>query len=233
MPTADDIDSPITLELGDDALTSDELRRSVNAFDGLLKAMTRSVCRDDSSIEWFMRVKPGSLLLGADPGKTAGRQIVDEIKSAMDGSLDGNLPAIHADDVVKHIHTLAGIPGTRLWVGKKSRAITTDVYRVARAALRPGYTIRGSVEGRLSTLSEHSALAIYEPVWDRRIECVVPEGLLDGMRRLWRRRVVAHGLVHYRADGFPARIDADAVEPLPDDDELPTHGDVLGILRAE
>ena len=148
-------------------------------------------------------------------------------------SFEGRLPTIHSDDMVKHIHALSNIPKIRLWVGKEGHEITDDVYQTMKGALRPTHKILGSVEGRLSTLSEYRDLAIYEPVWGKRIECTVPDDLLDGMRHLWRKRVTARGVVHYRSDGFPVRIEAESVEPFPDDDQLPSHMDVLGILRAE
>ncbi len=233
MAVPSDIDAQITLELSGESLTSGELRKSIDAFDGLLGAMTRSVCRDDTSVEWFVRVKHGSLLFCADPEETADPDVIDEIKLVARRSLEGRPPAVHSDDVVKHVEALSGIPKTRLWVGREGHDITDDVCRTMKAALRPAYAIPGSVEGRLSTLSEHRDLAIYEPVWGKRIGCAVPDELLDGMRHLWRRRVTARGVVHYRSDGVPARIDAESVEPFPDDDELPSHMDVLGILRAE
>ena len=61
----------------------------------------------------------------------------------------------------------------------------------------------------------------------------VPDALLEGMRHLWRKRVTAYGIVHYRSDGFPASIDAQSVRPFADDDALPSSADVLGILPME
>ncbi len=226
-----DIDSQLTLELNADSFTSDEFRKSVDAFDGLLKAMTKAVCHDDSSVEWRVRVKPGSVLICADA--TADQHTIDRIKVAANRSLAGHPPSIHSDEVVKHIQVLSSVKKACVWIGKDGHEITHDVYQTVKAALRPAYKVQGSVEGRLSTLSEHSGLAIYEPVWNKRIECMVPDELLDGMRHLWRKRVTAHGVVHYRADGFPARIDAETVEPFPDDGDLPSHMDVLGILRPQ
>lgn len=44
---------------------------------------------------------------------------------------------------------------------------------------------------------------------------------------------MAEGVVHYGWDGYPTRIDAEKVDPIPDDDELPSYMDVLGILKAD
>ena len=225
-----DIDSHITLEIGDANLTSDDLRKSIDAFDGLLKTVTKSVC-PGSSVDWIIRPKTGSLLIGANAATDPGT--VEQIKALAHDSLEGKLPSIHSDEVVRHIRVLSNIKNVHLWVGRESREITQEVYATLKAACRPAYIAPGSVEGRLSVLSDRSALAIYEPVWNKRIECNVSDALLEGMRHLWRKRVTAYGMVHYRSDGFPASIDAQSVQPFADDDALPSSADVLGILPME
>ena len=91
----------------------------------------------------------------------------------------------------------------------------------------------GSVDRELSVLSARKGVhfVIYEPVWDRPVRCTVPDALLETMMSLWRKRIAAHGMVHYRPDGLPARIEAEEIEPFLDDNELPSHDDVLGALR--
>ena len=225
-----DIDSHITLEIGATDLTSDDLRKSIDAFDGLLKTLTKSVC-PGSSVDWIIRPKTGSLLIGANA--MADLATVEQIKTLTQDSLAGKLPSIHSDEVVRHIRVLSGIKNVCLWVGRESSEITNDVYMRLKAACRPAYMAPGSVEGRLAVLSDRSALAIYEPVWNKRIDCNVSAPLLEDMRRLWRKRVTAYGIVHYRSDGFPASIDAQSVEPFPDDSALPSSADVLGILPRD
>ena len=71
------------------------------------------------------------------------------------------------------------------------------------------------------------------PFGTSELQCNVSDALLEGMRHLWRKRVTAYGIVHYRSDGFPASIDAQSVQPFADDDALPSSADVLGILPME
>ena len=45
--------------------------------------------------------------------------------------------------------------------------------------------------------------------------------------------MTAVGMVQYGVDGYPIQIEAEHVEPFPDDAELRSHMDVLGVLRAD
>ena len=232
MAHPDDVDSSITLELAGDT-TTDDFRQVVTAFDGLLKAVTKGVCRDEAALQWIVRPKPGSILLGVNAAPAANARGAREVEALFSAVLAVRAPSHQYESIVPHIRVLARMPQAHLWVGRERTAITRELYSQMKAVLRPSHRLHGSVEGRLTTLSEQSGLAIREPVWDARIECAVREDQLDAMRPLWRKRVKARGVVHYRPDGFPTKIEAESVEPLPDDAELPTHQDVLGILRGK
>lgn len=225
-----DIDSAITLELSGDTTTSDDFRVIVTAFDGLLKAVTKSARGDTDDLRWAIRTKEGSILLAFDP---IGDTDVETVKEVFSHTLNAQAVSSEYGEAVRHIHTLSRKVGVHLWVGQERTSITGELYSSLEASLRKPYRLHGTVEGRLTTLSERSVLAIYEPVWERRIECSVPDEQLEGMRDLWRKRVTAHGMVHYGIDGYPTRIDAEKIDPFPDDEELPSHMDVLGILRAD
>ena len=61
MASPENIDTDLTLELDGSEITPEKFRKGVNAFIGLLKAITKSVCRDVPPVEWRMQVKAGSL----------------------------------------------------------------------------------------------------------------------------------------------------------------------------
>lgn len=247
MARPQDIDTDITLELAGSEITPDKFRKGVNAFVGLLEAITKSVCRDALLVEWRMRVKAGSNLVGADAAEGANPQHVRRIlaltaQGLEQFELEGEVPPIYPDAAIKHIRDLSNIAAKKaeddtrvgVWVKKQRREITRAIYTATRAALRPGFSEHGTVEGHLSVLSDRKGFhfVIYERVWDRPVTCSVPSDLpADEMKNLWGKRVAAHGLVHYRPDGLPTRIEAEQIEAFPDDRELPSHDDVLGILR--
>ena len=248
MARPEDVDTDITLELDGSEITPDKFRKSVNAFVGLLEAITKSVCREAPLVEWRMRVKAGSNLVGADAAEGANpnhvRRILALTRQGLEQfEIEGEVPPVYPDEAIKRIRELSNLTAksaeddTRIgvWVKRQRREITPAIRTAARAALRPGFTEYGTVEGQLSVLSDRKGVhfVIYERVWDRPVRCTVPDDLLERMMGFWRKRVAAHGMVHYRPDGLPASIEADDVEAFPDDTELPSHEDVLGALREK
>lgn len=246
MARPQDIDADITLELDGSEITPEKFRKGVNAFVGLLEAITKSVCRDDPLVEWRIRVKAGSNLVGAVTAEGANPNHVRRILALINEGLEqfelaGEVPPIYPDDAIKRIRDLSNLAAKKaeddtrvsVWVERRRREITPAMRGAARAALRPAFSEYGTVEGHLSVLSDRQGLhfLIYERIWDRAVKCTVPDNLLDQMMTLWRKRVAAHGLVHYRSDGLPTRIETDKIEAFLDDNELPSHDDVLGILR--
>lgn len=65
----------------------------------------------------------------------------------------------------------------------------------------------------------------------QRVRCYFPENLLPEVFDRFRKRVEVSGVIHYRKNGSPVSIEAEHIIGLPDDAELPTAGDVRGILR--
>ncbi|HVV63553.1 MAG TPA: hypothetical protein VHD14_17530, partial [Pseudolabrys sp.] len=65
----------------------------------------------------------------------------------------------------------------------------------------------------------------------QKVRCYFPENLLTDVFEKFRKRVEVSGIIHYRKNGMPVSIRAETLTALPDDSELPTVGDVRGILR--
>lgn len=246
MARPEDIDTDITLELDGSAITPDKFRKSVNAFVGLLEAITKSVCRDAPLVEWRMRVKSGSNLVGANHAPGANLSHVRSILALTAQGLEqldheGEAPPVYPDDAIKHLRDLSNQAAKKpdddtrvgVWVRRQRREITPAIHSAVRAALRPGFSEEGTIEGQLSVLTDRGGVhfIIYEHVWDHPVKCTLPDDKVESFMDLWRKRVAAHGLVHYRPDGIPARIDTREIEALPDDRALPSYNDVCGILQ--
>ena len=247
MARSEDIEADVTLEIEGSAITPAKFRKGVNAFVGLLEALTKSVCRDEPPVEWRMQVKAGSNLVGASTAEGANPRHVREILSLMASGLehfdiDGEVPPVYPDPAVRHVGDLSAITArspdddTRVgvWVKKRRTEITPRTSASAKRALRGGFDEEGTIEGQLSVLSERGGVhfVVYESVWERGVNCTVPEDMVEQLMNLWRHRVAVHGLVRYRADGLPTSVRVEQVEALADDSVLPSHDDVCGILRG-
>ena len=245
MAASTEIDSDLTLELNGEAITPTVFKESVNAFTGLLQALTSAVCGQSPPVEWQMRVGgSGSNLIGASASRGSDRSQVPAIRELAARCLQ---PRIKGDtaggpkcpeaarEYVRELAQLRARPGTRvrLWVGSRPHEIHLSLVKSLQAARRKTVGLPGTVEGRLSAL--HAREDIYfevrECIRDRPIKCVIKEDLVDKCKSLWSRRVTVRGVVHYDPDGMPTKVDVRDVTPLPRGDELPSHMDVLGILR--
>lgn len=246
MTKPEEIDADLTLELDGSKITPAKFRQGVNAFVGLLESITQAVCREGPTVEWRMKVKAGSNLVGAQAAEGANPIHVERIQKLFaDGFTQfeetGEVPPIYSDTAVRHVRNLAAISPSRpdddtrigVWVRRQRREITPRMNVAAKAALETGFDELGTIEGQLSVLSERGGphFVIYEPLWDKPVQCVVPDELIESAKQYWRKRVAAHGTVHYRPDGVPTKIEADEIEVFPDDSDLPGLDEVEGILR--
>lgn len=214
----------VTLELEPDRVPAAVFRNTVLAFVKSLDELTDRVCGNAKAIGWEISVSRGSLRIDAEPGEASDPGAVRRIRDLAD-----NEPAV----LRRHFASVAdkGAKDVHLWIGR-------DRQPVARLGSdepdgpRP-FNEYGTVEGELEMMSVRGGphFTIYEPIWDSGVRCTVPDELLDAMPDMWRKRVAAHGLIHYDAEGHPVSIKADEVAPFPHD-ETPI-GAFRGILRAD
>lgn len=99
---------------------------------------------------------------------------------------------------------------------------------------RSDYHDFGSVEGRLEAIQDSAGLQlrVRDNLFNALVKCILPDSLLREAFASFRRRVEVAGVVHYRANGTPISVNVERLITLPDDDDLPTHSDVRGILAA-
>jgi hypothetical protein len=106
---------------------------------------------------------------------------------------------------------------------------------IIREDFRADYNDYGTIEGRLETITEGSSGSLQFQIRDamlkQKVRCFFPENLLTEVFDKFRKRVEVSGVIHYRKNGMPISIEAVSVVSLSDDSELPTAGDVRGILR--
>ena len=122
----------------------------------------------------------------------------------------------------------------RLWVKKKPTSFEPAIASTIRENWRADYNDYGTIEGRLETIQEsYGSLQFHirDTMLRQRVRCYFPENLLPEVFDRFRKRVEVSGVIHYRKNGSPVSIEAEHIIGLPDDAELPTAGDVRGILR--
>lgn len=244
MACSTDIDADLTLELNGECITPTVFKESVNAFVGLLGTLTRSVCGESPSVEWQMQVRGGGNLIGACATHRSDQSQVLAIRDlavdclrprGRDGTAEGSLCPDAAREYVRKLAKLQLAPGTRVrfWVGAKPLEIDLALVKPQQIASHKRLGLPGTVEGRLSALHDHGDVyfEVREYIRNRPIKCIVEGALIEKCKELWRRRVTVRGIVHYDPDGRPVKVEVRDVVPLTGNCKLPSHMEVLGILR--
>lgn len=249
MANPEQIPTDLTLEIGDD-LSPDRFIATARAFFGYVQEVSQTFAPEGDLARWIVRVREGSTLLAVEPSPRVPPPVAhiiflrteQGIQRLADGNVeDSGLP----DAAIRHLKTLAelaeGQPGKsapvplRLWVKRKPIPLEPGLASTIREDRRADYNDYGTLEGRLQTIQEgyQGSLQFHlvDPILRQKVRCYFPEDLLPEVFDTFRKRVEVSGVIHYRKNGTPISIEAERIEALPDDSELPSARDVRGILR--
>lgn len=246
MATPDQIPTDLTIDLGDE-LSPEEFVVAVRNFMGFVGEITDAQSGDGADITWTVRVREGSALIGVEPnaGAPSSRlaMIYKKAEYAPQAIARGNIAGAGLTEkgiiYLKNLSDLAAKKGNgrgvNIWVKRQSVAIGSEIAKTVREDGQTDYFDHGTVEGRLEAIQDASGslqIRVKDFLYPRAIKCAVPEQLIDQVLHSFRRRVEIEGTIRYRQDGTPISIDAQLIEILPEDDELPTAADVRGIMAV-
>lgn len=247
MTASDQIPADLTLEIGAD-LSADRFMAAARAFFGYVQELSTALAPEGDVPRWIVRVREGSTLLGVDPASGASPDVVNAVYSRVERELgrlrQGEITEYDlTDPATKYLKSLAefterrgsiekSVP-MRLWVKKKPIPLEPDLSSLIREDTRANYHDYGTIEGKLEAIQEIVGtlqFQIRDALSRQRVKCYFPEDLLPEVMEKFRRRVEVAGVIHYRNNGVPISIEAESIEALPDDRDLPTAADVRGIL---
>jgi len=246
MATPDQIPTDLTLDLGDD-LAPEEFVLAVRNFFGYVSEITESQMGDGAEVSWTVKVKEGSALVGMVPNKTASASrlamIYAKAKHAPVSLAKGDIAGAGlTEKAIGHLRGLSDLAerhksghGINLWVKHEPIRIGSVIAQKIREDWESDYYDYGTVEGRLEAIQDASGgikIRVKDFLYPRAITCVVPEKMIEQVLSSFRRRVEIEGRIHYRKEGTPISIDAESIELLPEDDDLPTADDVRGIMMS-
>jgi hypothetical protein len=245
MATPEDIPTDLALEI-DANVTPEQFMAAARAFFGSVEEIARSIAPDGIVPKWRVQVKEGSNLLAVEPMEATPPAVVQAVYTRMDEGIrqlaEGNLQASRLPEAaLKHLKTLSELTEPkdrpmpmRLWVRRQPVQVNNEIARVIREDWRADYRDFGTVEGRLTAIQEQGTLQLLlKDEWLKQtVRCYVPEEKLPEAFAAFRKRVEVSGVIHYRRNGTPISVEVESIEPLPDDDELPSSAAVRGLLKA-
>lgn len=245
MATPDQIPTDLTLDIGDD-LAPDAFLSAVKHFVGYVDEITKAQSGDGSQVTWTIKVRQGSNLIGVQPSSSASTSRLAMIynvashapRAVARGDIAG---AGVTEKALAHLKALSDIAKKSLtshvniWVRRDPVAIGARISEIVEEDARASYQDYGSLEGRLEAIQDVSGglkIRVKDYLYPRAINCKVPERLIERVMAGFRRRVELHGNIHFRLEGTPISIDVDDIDLLPEDDDLPTPGQVRGLLTS-
>jgi hypothetical protein len=250
MPASpDQIPTDLTLEIGVN-LSPDRFLAAARAFFGYVQELSDAAAPTGEGARWVVRVREGSALIGIEPSIQTPPAVVQAVyakaKRGVQHLMERDLEeADLPEPALKYLRTLsemteagpnkaAPVP-IRLWVEKKPISLSPEIASTIRENWRADYNDYGTLEGRLETIQEsYGSLQFFlrDPMLRQKVRCYFPEELLPQVFQHFRKRAEVSGVIHYRKNGVALSIEAEQIIRLPDDSELPTAGDVRGILST-
>lgn len=246
MAKKDEIPTDLTLDIGGE-LTPDEFMSAVRNFFGYVKEVAEAQEGDGSTVDWTVRVKEGSSLIGLEPSGNAPpsrlAMIYNKINYDVETITNGEIPpGGMSDKAFGHLKSLSELAekskrpaNLQVWVRREPKAIGAGIAKTIRDSREADYWDFGTIEGRLEAIKDASGslkIGVRDFLFPKAIICDVPESMIERVFASFRRRVELTGKIHYRRDGVPISIEASDLDVLPEDDELPSASDVRGILAS-
>lgn len=246
MATPDQIPTDLTLDIGEN-LPPERFMAAARAFFGYVDECTDAVTPDER-VEWVVRVREGSSLIGVDPvmrGPSPGvlAAIYTKAQSGLERLAAGDVESAGLSEVaLRHLRVLAEMTdGThgkpvpvKIWIRRAPVAVVPEVSHAIREDAKVAYNDYGTFEGRLRTIQDQGSVRVQlrDDLFGVTVQAYVSDAMLPEVFANFRKRVEVSGLIHYRRNGTPISVEVGHIEPLPDDADLPSPDDVRGLLRA-
>lgn len=240
------IPSDLAVEIEGD-LTPDEFLAAARHFFGYIQDIARnSLGAEYYGSDWKVHVRDGCTILAVEPPANMDQTTIGQIaarasnaaKTLAAGSMES---ASIGESALNHIKALSAMTVARgdrrheirLWLKKAPVAVVPEIAQTILEDWRTDYNDYGTVEGKLEAIQDSGGLKlrIRDVLYSRAINCYLPDNLLEKALGSFRGRVEVSGLIHYRKNGAPISIEVATIEPLPNDDDLPSASDVRGIFK--
>lgn len=244
------LNRPLGFEVEVEGVPLPSLIKATQTFHQLVAEVATEVVGGKGLVRWVVTgVAAGSVDFKLRPERVS-RRIPQRAADAVPGIFVSGINALDAAptrpeffsvralELARSLAEMVGRDVPRLTVrhgphsANLSRHLAINVARVLIGDENP-YSEHGTVEGRLEALNVHAArvFSIWDPLTGQRIVCDfgyrIPSHVIGAAAE---RRVVVSGVIHYDLDGNIDRVVAQEIEVMPEQDELPTAEDLMGIL---
>lgn len=239
----------ITLELPVSAIAAEAFRKAIDAFIDLINEVTKDVSGSAENVRWVVSVSRGSTRIHfqAESINLPAKEIAVLAGIIQEGfqtiQTESKRPPHFSSTALRKTKELVSVlaaenGGPDLIRIKRNKAIcsfTPDTVANIDAALGRGTKDWGSIEGRLSSISQRTGhkFTVYDSLLDKHILCTFPPRLLSRALNAFGKRIIVSGIIRYSGDGEIENIRVKDFEIFPDPKSLPKFADVFGILGGQ
>lgn len=232
---------PLTLRLNG-PLSPEKFLTAVSSFIDLSKEVSNEIV-GKRTVQWTVSVKEGSAVFEMHPHsshleRAQLTKVVQAVETGITALSKGERkrPRHFNDDAMESAKKLAKLASADLFVTVKTPKAEVRLSALLVASverhLEPEYEDYGSVEGVLEVVSgmEKLSFRLRDSLLDYQVRCLVNDELESRVLQAFRKRVIAWGMIRYRADGIPTSIQVEEFEVFQQDEKLPTIDQFLAVL---
>lgn len=238
----------IRLEISGSKITADKFTRSVRTFFDLINDVATDVAGKRGVIEWIVSVEPGSIGLCATAESTNRSPAIASRTVRVFGnglkavSRRARRPAHFSDNALTKLFELGNIVGlgdegldhVRIGTGETWNELSPASVAYVDEILGTRTRAYGTIEGDLLALKVKDRLMFWvtETLTRKDVKCFFGDEIFNDVIAAVRKRVSAYGLIRYRKNGEPASVEIEKLTVFPEERNLPTFADMVGILKV-
>jgi len=230
----------------DDAVRAEHFLEAVGAFFGLLRDVDARVSGDPKgTVRWrvtaigktnpyFVECQGESRLERQDWTPTISEKSIhglDHLRRVADRT-----EPLDSDSVLRRVRVLGRLRSkvmddVRVSANGKSAHVDPLTLEHTRELLEAKYSGKGSVVGRLETITVHKAneFRVWDEVSGRPVSCFFSPEMLERVKGALTHRVLVHGIVRRNHRGVATAVSVEGMEPY-DEGEGPAIEEVSGLI---
>ncbi len=239
-----DKQNTIIFEIDGPRITAEIFTRGTRTFFKLIEDVALDVT-GKKAIDWIISVKPGSITLCATPESSEVspelvNETIDAIGNGIESISKSERPPHFSDNALENLFYLGdlvglgdqGINKIRIKTNGKQNELSPHSVAYIDEILGSASKAYGTIEGKLLGIDLHGKwdFTIYDEVTNKPIKSYFDEEMYDEVITGIKKRVSAYGLIQYKKNGEPSRVEVEKFRIFPEDNELPKFKDIIGLF---
>jgi hypothetical protein len=234
----------LELYLEQDEVDSSTFKKVLDSFYDFVEDITANVAGKKGAVKWSVKVKEGSVrFLNYPYADLEYANTIPEVYAYIKQGINtlgdkAVRPEKYTDSILEKLQKLAllkkeGISYKIKMDNEEVRISSDSLIANINEVLGCKYEAYGSLEGKLQTISSRAGLnfILYEALTDKPVRCTLKDDLLTTALKSFNKRIYVFGNLKYNSNNDPVSISVQELHVFLDDEDIPTFGEMKGILK--